>query len=323
MALRGRVEARGKLRRAMSERSAATPVPAASSASAAPPPPGPGGERPAPEPGDSALRQVLGLFVVPLLVVLVCVAVFVGFGWIAYERQGVGDLLNDLRSGWPSRRWQAAYELSKVLTADPQAIRNEPGAAAELRRLFAAGDDDPRVRRYLALVLGRVGDHEAVPLLVAALDDPDAETRVYALWSLGALGDERARGPLLRALADADPGIRKTAAFALRGYGGAEVRDALAARLDDGVADVRWNAALALAARGDAAAAPVLAQMVDRSALAQVPGITPQQQEEAMIAAVPALARVGGAAARPRLERLAAGDPSLRVRQAALRALGR
>ena len=34
----------------------------------------------------SALRSFMGLFVVPLLVVLACVAVFIGFGWIAYDQ---------------------------------------------------------------------------------------------------------------------------------------------------------------------------------------------------------------------------------------------
>jgi len=58
-------------------------------------------------------------------------------------------------------------------------------------------------------------------------------------------------------------------------------------------------------------------QMLDRSFLAQVPGITPEQQEQAMTAAAPALARLVGEGARPVLDRLASSDPSLKVRQAA------
>ena len=74
----------------------------------------------------SALRTFLGLFLVPLLVVLACVAVFIGFGWIAYDRQSTSDYLNDLHSSWKPRRAQAAYELSKILTADPTALDEEP-----------------------------------------------------------------------------------------------------------------------------------------------------------------------------------------------------
>jgi hypothetical protein len=93
------------------------------------------------------LRVVFGLIVVPLLVVLLCVGVFIGFGWIAYERHGVSDYVEDLKSFWPNRRWQAAYELSKVITADPEALNNDPSSLAEVRRQFADPQTEPRARR--------------------------------------------------------------------------------------------------------------------------------------------------------------------------------
>jgi HEAT repeat protein len=277
---------------------------------------------PAPERRESPLRLVFGLFVVPLIVVLLCVAVFIGFGWVAYERQGVAEYLNDLQSFWPNRRWQAAYELSKVLIADPEALNKEPGAVAEVRRQFADAASDPRVRRYLALVLGRTRDREALPLLVhaAAASNPDPETRIYALWSLGAIGDPAALPALREALTDADAGVRKTAAFALGSLGDPAAIASLEPLLADPVPDVRWNAALALARLGSPAGVEVLEQMLDRSLLAQVPGITAEQQEEAMVSAIGALAAARGAAARPVLDRLAESDPSLKVRQAALAA---
>jgi len=284
---------------------------------------GPGGESPGnlpppQEPKDTPMRLVLGLFLVPLLVVVLCVAVFIGFGWIAYEGHGVNDYVNDLRSYFPNRRWQAAYELSKILAADPNALQAAPGALADARRLFVEEKDDPRVRQYLALVLGRSHDKDALPLLVQAAREGDSELRIYALWGLGALGDARAREPLVQALADPDAGIRKTAAFALGGLGDRSAAPALEPLLNDPTADVRWNAALSLARLGSGAGAPVLEQMLDRQRLAAVPGITPEQQEDAMISAVAALAATQGERALPLLERLAASDPSLKVRQAAI-----
>jgi HEAT repeat protein len=268
------------------------------------------------------LRVVFGLIVVPLLVVLLCVGVFIGFGWIAYERQGVSDYVEDLKSFWPNRRWQAAYELSRVLTADPEALSKDPASLAEVRRQFADPQTEPRARRYLALVLGRARDSEALPLLrqAAAASQADAETRIYALWSLGAIGDPAAREALEEALRDGDAGARKTAAYALGALGDRRCAAALAPLVADPVADVRWNAALALARLGDGAGAAVLEQMLDRRLLRQVPGITEEQMEEAMIQAAPALAAVAGEAARPQLDRLATEDPSLKVRQAAIAA---
>jgi HEAT repeat protein len=280
---------------------------------------------PAAEPGksggDSPLRAFFGLFVVPLLVVLACVVVFVGFGWIAYDRQTTGDYLNDLRSGWKPRRAQAAYELSKILIADPGALDDEPGAREEMRALFQE-IEDVSIRRYLALILGYTRDEESVPLLVEAVRSDDAEMRIYALWALGTIGDPRARPPLLEALVDADPGLRKTAAFALGEMGDRESVAPLRRLLEDPIADVRWNAALALARLDDETAIPVLRRMLDRALVDQVPGIRPEQQEEAMVSAVRALAALDRQGSRQLFDRLARDDPSLKVRQAAIEARG-
>ena len=266
---------------------------------------------------DSALRRFLGLFVVPLLVVLASVLVFIGFGWIAYESSSISDYLNDMRAGWRPRRAQAAYELSKILIADPEALDGEPGVKTELLELFRESEDE-EMRRYLALVLGYSRYPEAVPLLVEALDDDDSQLRIYALWGLGALGDPSALEPLTESLADSDPGIRKTAAYALGELGRSEAEPDLERLLEDPVADVRWNAALSLARLGNDAAVPVLERMLDRELLAQVPEITPEQQEEAMISAIEAFTVLRGEAALSTLAPLEESDPSLKVRQAAI-----
>jgi hypothetical protein len=276
-------------------------------------------EEVAEEAGSGALRSFLGLFVVPLLVVILCVAVFIGFGWIAYDRQTTTDYLNDLQSWWKPRRVQAAYELSKILVADPKALDEEPGAKAEVRRLFREAKE-PEMRQYLALVLGRTRDREAAPLLLEALQDPDDKTRIYVLWALGTLGDPRARGALETTLTDPDAGLRKVAAFALGEMGDRAAVPALTAALDDAAADVRWNAALSLARLGSDAGLPVLETMVDRRLLMQVPDITREQQEEAMTSAIRALAAVGGGRYQATFARLAKDDPSLKVRQAAIEA---
>ena len=214
-------------------------------------------------------------------------------------------------------RVQAAYEMSKILVADPQALDKEPGAKAEIRRLFQEVED-PQLRQYLALVLGRTRDPLAVPLLTAALDDRDDTTRIYALWALGTLGDPAARGRVEATLADPDPGLRKTAAFALGEIGDPAAVPPLVEALDDAVADVRFNAALSLARLGSDAGVPVLEAMLDRQLLARVPDITREQQEEVLISALAALGAVGRAEHLAAIDRLAREDPSLRVRQAAI-----
>jgi hypothetical protein len=51
-----------------------------------------------------------------------------------------------------------------------------------------------------------------------------------------------------------------------------------------------------------------------------VPEITREQQDDAMISGIQALAAVGGEKYRPTFDHLATADPSLKVRQAAIEA---
>jgi HEAT repeat protein len=270
----------------------------------------------------SPLRQFMGLFVVPLLVVLACVAVFIGFGWIAYDQSSSRDYLADLHHWSKPRRSQAAYELAKILVADPTALDDSPELKQQVRDTFVAAENDD-MKHYLALVLGYTRDPEALPLLLDSLAGGDDEMRIYSLWALGAIGDARALPAMVETASDRDSGIRKTAAFALGELGSPEALPRLEVLLEDPVADVRWNAALAAARLGSDAGLGVLSEMLDRQLVAQVPGITAEQQEDAMIEAVKALAALRAPGSLDLLHRLAEDDPSLKVRQAAIEALKR
>ena len=138
---------------------------------------------------------VLQFFIFPLSIVAVCVAVFVIFGMIASEGKGAREHLAEVRTGGANRRWQAAFELAKVLQAGKDPALTDATFTGDVVKVFdEAGNDDPRVRRYLALALGRLGDKRAVPALLKAVDDAagdgsraDPETQVYAVWALGVI----------------------------------------------------------------------------------------------------------------------------------------
>ena len=248
---------------------------------------------PLPPEGDlpkESPRTILFQFVVfPLGIVMIGVAIFLLFGRLASEEHEIPDYLNDIRSGSAHERWQAAYQLSKSLKRGE--AKKYPNLVQQVSSLYVQSkNDDPRIRRYLSMVLGSLGDRRATPLLLEALAERDVETRIYALLALGQIGDPSAA-------------------------------PALAAALGDPVADIRYNAAIALARMGDKRALGVLREMLDRSRLDRVEGMRPEQKEEALVAAIAAYSALAGAEARPELERLAAGDVSLRVKAAAKEAL--
>ncbi len=285
----------------------------------------PAENRPSPGSGGAARRPLalLGQFVlIPLVIVLIGVSVFLLFGLVASEPDRPRDALAEIRSGSASRRWQAAWELSRML--------RQPGRPADpalvpeiISTLEWAANEDPKVRRYLARTLGYLGDRRAVPALVSALEDPDTDTRLWAAEALGAIGDPAARAPLASLLSSRDRDLRKQAAHSLGSLGNPQARGDLQPLLQDEAVDVRWNAALALARLGDAAGAPVLLAMLDREGLEQVPDIRPEQQEVAMVSALAALAALRHQESVDTIRSLSRNDPSLRVRQAALQALER
>lgn len=291
----------------------------------------PDAQTPPPEPpaAEAPERQttpflVLQFFIFPMAIVAVCVTVFVIFGLIASESRSARDYLAEVRSGSTNRRWQAAFELSKILQANRDAALKDEHFVPEVVALFDdSANDDPRVRRYLAVALGRIGDRRAVGPLLKVLEKPEAdpETLIYSVWALGAIGDPRAAASLIKLSSSEDAGVRKAVVHSLGALPSAETRAALEARLGDAVDDVRWNAALALAHEGDAAARPVLLQMLDRGQLARAPGVTPEQEEEALLGAVSVAPKIANADVKQALERLRQSDSSLRVREAARVAL--
>ncbi len=160
-----------------------------------------------------------------------------------------------------NRRWQAAFELSAF--ARHPAAAERVSLTAETLRIFEGltpkRPDDLLVRRYLVLVLGRLGEREAVPALINAAQDPDPDTRLYAIWALGKSAIRPASTRCSRRPSPRDAGVRKMAAYVLGQLGDARAVPRLKVLAEDRVADVRWNAAIALAELKDPSGLPVLA----------------------------------------------------------------
>src|SRR5438132_1650449 len=197
-------------------------------------------------------------FLIPLAVVGITVSVYVGFRSLLADDRQPQDYLNEIRNGGSTRRWPAAYELSRLM-ADPK-VRADRTLAPALVRAFQESKGDAQVRRYLALAIGRLDPPlppDAVADLTHALDDPDSETRISVIWALGSSGDPAVVARLLPLYAapTADAGIRKMVVYALGALPGDAQIATLRTALEDSAPDVRWNAAVALARHGPGQAA--------------------------------------------------------------------
>jgi HEAT repeat protein len=282
----------------------------------------PAGDEEFTEEPRGAVKLVARFFLLPLVVVLAAVGIFVVFNSMTFERRGPRDYLQEVRGGTANRRWQAAFELSRSLGALPPAERAE--LCAETLRVYETlsprRPDDLLVRRYLVLVLGRLGEPVAVPALLEAAKAEDSDTRLYAIWALGKIGGPGGFDTVLESSQSEDAGARKMAAYVLGALGDKRAIVRLRVLADDRVADVRWNAAIALGSLGDGSGLPVLRSMLDRAALARQAELSSEQSEAAMVNAMKALVLLHDAESLPALERLAREDPNLRVRDAARKA---
>jgi HEAT repeat protein len=266
-------------------------------------------------------RAILFQFVFfPLGVVLIGVAIFLLFGRLAGEEQTIRDHLGDIRNGSRHERWQAAYELSKSLKRGE--AKAHPNLALDVIQVYnASRQDDPRVRQYLSIVLGKLGDRRATPVLLTAMSDQDVEARIYAVLALGMLKDPASVPELILAADDPEKDVRKAAIGALGEIGDKRALSVLARAAGDPTPDVRYNAAIALARMNDRRAVPPLKEMLDRERLDKVTEMRPDQKEWAMLAAISAWSALLGKEGEPELRQLAASDPSMHVRAAAKAAL--
>jgi len=286
---------------------------------------------------DTATRNPLAaapalavqFFLIPLAVVAVTVLVYLGFRSLLADDRTAQDYLADIRNGGSERRWPAAYELSRLM-ADPKVRADRALAPALVKAFDESKNDDPRVRRYLALAIGRLDPPlpaPAVAALVASLDDGDSEARISTIWALGSSGDATVVPRLQPLYESTDAGIRKIVVYALGALPGAAQLPTLRTALQDSTADVRWNAAVALARHGSHEGVPVLRQMLDRAYVEQTVkrGVRPDEDldpvADVIISGVRAVAVLKDEELRISIERLSESDRSMKVRQAALEAL--
>ena len=283
------------------------------------------------KPLSTAPAIAVQFFLIPLLVVGATALVYIGFRSLLSEDRSAAEYLTDIRSGGSNRRWPAAYELSRLM-ADPEFVkREESRLAPELTKAFAdSKNDDPRVRQYLALTLGRLTppiSADARVLLVEALSDQDSQTRISAIWALGSSGDPSVAPEIERQYKSDDAGVRKMTVYALGSMPAGTGDDTLVRALEDSQADVQWNAAIGLARHGRHEGVHVLRRMLDRSYVER--NVTRQQQPreevdpvgEVMISGLRAIGALKETALSEQVKTLSTDDQNLRVRQAAMETL--
>ncbi|HYR41455.1 MAG TPA: HEAT repeat domain-containing protein [Terriglobia bacterium] len=261
-------------------------------------------------------------FLFPLIIIAICIGIFLLFGYLTYEQKTAQEYLNDVRTGSElCCRWQSAYELSNIISSQRERLRNNDFVNDLVKVYQTSRTEDPRVRRYLALTMGHLGDPRAVPALLDGLNDNDIDNQIYNLWALGSIGDSAAGPDIAKKLDAKDPAIRRTAAYVLGALKDPRAIHDLKIALNDSSEDVRWNAAIALAQLNDASGSELLTKLLDRDYVNKLEGMTPEQKSQLVINAVKCLGLLKFQPAKDKIFVLSQSDPDLAVRDASLEAL--
>jgi len=180
----------------------------------------------------------------------------------------------------PGDRWQAAYALAqdlqqKIRSGELEKMSSEQKASvyARLDALLEKHTTDSRLKKYLLLTLGQMGDARATVSLKKGIKDSDPEVQFFSAWGFleilqimqknGQAIPEADLALVTSWLKSEDPGFRKIASTYLAQQSAPKYRDEVAKLLRDQDAEVRWNAAIALASVKDPRAKATMLEMFD------------------------------------------------------------
>ena len=219
-------------------------------------------------------------FVIPFLIAVFCILLFTAGHLLTREQQTVYDYLNDIKVGGATKRWQAAFELSKIL-ATPAFVPQDDRFVSEMIKACKESEhDDPRVRQYLALAMGRTGKSEFLPPLLQHIEKEKEENLYAIIYALGMLREKRAVSTLSQYSAHPNPRIRSGVAVSLGVIGDYGAKEILKKALNDSEPNVKWGAALSLAQMNDASGKEILLKLLDRKYLSGFSAIDPQEQNQ-------------------------------------------
>lgn len=257
-------------------------------------------------------------FIIPFLIAVFAVLLFAAVRILTYEQHTVYDYLKDVKTGSLTKRWQAAFELSKILANHDRTPKGQR-FIDELRNAFVhAQHDDHRVRQYLALAMGRTGNQTFVETLVTALRDEKQENLYAVIYALGMLGDRDSVAVIHPFLDYPESKIRLAAVMALGSIRNQDSVPFIKKVLNDSEPNVQWDAAVALAKMGDDAGKEILLKLLNREYLAGFAHVDAQEQNHILLIVLEAAAHLKDPPLQQAIARLGHSDQNMNVRKKAL-----
>ena len=271
----------------------------------------------------SVLQVVIhSFFVVPFIIAIFAVIIFLVIRLMTTEPNSARDYLEDVKIGGTTKRWQGAFELSKLLS-NPKMIPKDEMFVNEMISTFeySSNDRDKRIRQYLAIAMGATKDERYSSTLINAIESTDIGVVQACAFALGNIGDTKAIEPLKKILSDSDPQVRLHGVIALGKIGGQSSIDPLRKMLTDIEPNIRWDAAIGLAKQKDSSGRSILLDLLDRKYLNSFPNVDEKEKVQVILVTISVSHFVQNQELKLKLERLMNEDLNLKIREAARIAL--
>ena len=261
-------------------------------------------------------------FLIPFMIAIFGAVFFLLFRFITFETNDPSALLNQVKIGSASKRWQSAFELSKVFN-NPDKIPTDLSFKNQMVSIYNHSiHDDPLVRAYLALAMGVTRDNFYSDILVDGLNDENRESRRAAIQAVGLIGANNASNKLKEIIENSDfPDERLGATISMGLIGNPESIPLLKKLLEDEEQNIQWDAAVALDKIGDPSGAFIIESLMDRQYLNAFPQVDEAEKNKVILVAIEVSSLLKQDQFKTKLASLAKSDENLRIRDAAMKTL--
>ena len=272
---------------------------------------------------ESTLQVVVhSFFVVPLIIAVFAVIIYLFIRLMTSEPNSARDYLEDVKIGGTTKRWQGAFELSKLLS-NPKMVPKDEMFVNEMISTFkySSNDRDARIQQYLAIAMGATKDERYTKTLIEAMNDSDEGVVQACAFALGNIGKYDAIDPLKGLLDNPEPQIRLHAVIALGKIGSLSTAPDLRKMLSDPEPNVRWDASIALAKQKDSSGRSILIDLLDRKYLNSFPNIDEKEKVQVILVAISVSHFIQNQELKTVLSNIRDNDDNLKIREAARIAL--
>ena len=265
---------------------------------------------------------VHSFFVIPFIIAVFGLIFFFMIQVLIKESSSAEEYLNQVKIGSSTKRWQSAFELGKILS-NPKLIPEGETFKKEMILTYKNSmNDNPLVRTYLALGMGRTGDQYYGEALMAGIEDTDPNSRSAAINALGMIQYKPAIGNIKKILKGKNSNEdRLTAVIALGMIGDESVVGDLKKLLFDEEPNIRWDASIALAKLGDSSGINEILNLLDRSYFDNYKNVDDWEIVQAMMIAIKITEKLIDDKFIPKLKYIATNDPNMKIRDSALKIL--